>query len=246
MLIEVGFVIGAYFGIRLSERHKTANKLLAVQKRLKPQDSKLKEIASKGLENPQTQEIEFVKKNKKADHYLKVSIAHLGIAAIRQFIYPPVAPLYLGFFIYNNFPLYRRAEKSLVEEKRIGRDGVTTLASVVALATGQYLAMGVGCFFYFLGDKIVILSQRRSKELLTNTFKQLPRMVWCLRDSVEVETPLEEVHINDIVVVTIGLVVPIDGIIVDGAAMIDQHALTGESQPAEKNIGGKGAFPFFG
>ncbi|OQY46260.1 MAG: hypothetical protein B6247_27890, partial [Candidatus Parabeggiatoa sp. nov. 2] len=72
-----------------------------------------------------------------------------------------------------------------------------------------------------------------------NTFEQLPHKVWCIRDNVEIETPLDEVHVNDIVVVTIGLVIPIDGIIIEGSAMIDQHALTGESQPAEKSIGEK-------
>jgi len=39
------------------------------------------------------------------------------------------------------------------------------------------------------------------------------------------------------VVVNTGEVVPVDGIVVGGLAMIDQHALTGESTPAEKGIG---------
>ncbi|OAD18727.1 heavy metal translocating P-type ATPase [Candidatus Thiomargarita nelsonii] len=64
-------------------------------------------------------------------------------------------------------------------------------------------------------------------------------MVWVLRDNVEIEIPLEKVHVNDIVVVTTGEVVPIDGLIIDGMAMIDQQALTGESQPAEKEVGEK-------
>ena len=245
MLLEVGFVASIYFGTRLFQHREKASKMLVFWKRSKPQDSGLKEIAPKEVEphklpeKYQTAKIEFVKKNDKADHYLKVSVAHFGLATIRQFIYPPIAPLYLGILAYNSFPLYRRAEKSLIKERRIGMDVLTTIGSAVGLAAGQYFAMGLGTFLYFMSDKIIAITQKHSKQLLTNTFEQLPHKVWCIRDNVEIETPLDEVHVNDIVVVTIGLVIPIDGIIIEGSAMIDQHALTGESQPAEKSIGEK-------
>ena len=52
-----------------------------------------------------------------------------------------------------------------------------------------------------------------------------------------VEIPLEALKINDVVVVKTGEVVPIDGTVVTGMATIDQHALTGEAVPAEKDIG---------
>jgi len=42
---------------------------------------------------------------------------------------------------------------------------------------------------------------------------------------------------GDIIVVNTGEVVPVDGVIAEGMAMIDQHALTGESTPAEKGVG---------
>jgi heavy metal translocating P-type ATPase len=245
MLLEVGVIASLYFGARLFQHRDKASKMLVFWKRSKPQYSELKKFAPKEVEprklpeKYQTPETEFVKKNEKADHYLKVSIAHLTLATIRQFIYPPIAPLYLLIFSYNSFPLCRRAEKSLIEEKRVGMDVLTTIGAAASLAFGQYFAMGLGTFLYFLSDKIITITQKHTQELLTNTFGQLPHKVWCLRDNVEVETLLEEVHVNDIVVVTIGLIIPIDGIIVEGSAMIDQHALTGESQPAEKSIGEK-------
>ncbi|MEK8021985.1 MAG: heavy metal translocating P-type ATPase [Candidatus Parabeggiatoa sp.] len=249
-LLEVGFVISVYFGFRISEQHEKKrarkSKRLVFRERSKSKDSGHKEmVPQKSVEprnlpsNSQTEEYDFIQKKKQVDHDLKASIVHLGLATVRQFLYPPIAPLYLGILTYNSFSLFRRAEKSLIEEKKFGMDVLTTIGTFASLAFGQFFAMGVGTFFYFLSDKIIIITQRHSKELLTNTFGQLPRMVWCLRDQVEIETPLEDVRVNDIVVVTIGLMIPIDGIIIDGSAMIDQHALTGESQPAEKSIGEK-------
>lgn len=51
-------------------------------------------------------------------------------------------------------------------------------------------------------------------------------------DSVEVEIAVEKLKAGDIVVVTAGDIVPVDGMIDDGHASIDQHLLTGESQLA--------------
>jgi Cu2+-exporting ATPase len=56
---------------------------------------------------------------------------------------------------------------------------------------------------------------------------------------VEVETPLERLKVNDIIVIHTGETVPVDGEVVGGMAMVDQHTLTGESAPVEKVEGDK-------
>ncbi|HKN26857.1 MAG TPA: hypothetical protein VJY34_02840, partial [Roseiarcus sp.] len=53
-------------------------------------------------------------------------------------------------------------------------------------------------------------------------------------DGQEIQVALDKLNKGDVVVVRTGEVVPVDGVIVEGLAMIDQHALTGESTPAEK------------
>ena len=65
------------------------------------------------------------------------------------------------------------------------------------------------------------------------TQMQVPRDI----DGIEIEVPLDRLDKGDIVAVHTGEMVPVDGIIVEGLAMIDQHALTGESMPAEKGVG---------
>ena len=54
---------------------------------------------------------------------------------------------------------------------------------------------------------------------------------------VEVEIPVEDVRIGDIVVVRPGQSIPVDGIIIEGSSTVDQSALTGESIPVEKHEG---------
>lgn len=56
-------------------------------------------------------------------------------------------------------------------------------------------------------------------------------------DGQEVEIPFEQVQTGDLVVVHAGQLIPVDGVIQQGMALIDQQRLTGEAQPAEKSVG---------
>lgn len=58
-----------------------------------------------------------------------------------------------------------------------------------------------------------------------------------IRDGKQIDIPVEEVLIGDIVIVRPGEKVPVDGKIVDGYSSIDESMITGESIPVEKNIG---------
>lgn len=64
-----------------------------------------------------------------------------------------------------------------------------------------------------------------------------PKTANVLRDGTELTVPVEDVHIDDIVVVRSGGCIPVDGVIISGRGAVDQSALTGESVPAEKTVG---------
>jgi Cu2+-exporting ATPase len=61
--------------------------------------------------------------------------------------------------------------------------------------------------------------------------------VWVYKDGVEIEVPFTSVQAGDLVIVDAGHMIPVDGVIAEGMASIDQRALTGEAQPAEKTVG---------
>ena len=106
--------------------------------------------------------------------------------------------------------------------------------SLTCLATNQVLAGTVLGFTLGVARKLVQRTEDNSKKMLLNVFGKQPRFVWLEVDGVEVETPLERLKVNDIIVVHTGETVPVDGEVVDGMAMVDQHTLTGESAPVEK------------
>jgi Cu2+-exporting ATPase len=80
-------------------------------------------------------------------------------------------------------------------------------------------------------------TEDNSKKLLLGAFGKQPRYVWMVKNGVEIQVSLDKLEKGDIVMVHTGEVVPVDGVIVEGMAMIDQQALTGESTPAEKGVG---------
>ena len=58
-----------------------------------------------------------------------------------------------------------------------------------------------------------------------------------VRDGVEVDVPVEQVNVGDVIVVRPGEKVPVDGIVVDGRSAVDESMVTGESMPVEKSAG---------
>jgi len=231
MLLDVGILLGIYIGVRLLESKQLKNKKL-VKSVVK------KNLTIQPVTKPLLEETMSNYHEKKHDDYLKISSASMGLAVIGIF-FSPLHLLSIGLITYTSLPIFKHAETSVIKEGKIGHSMLVSVISVLALMTNQSFALTVSIFFYHFGEKFLAKTQDHSKKMLTHLFDQQPCKVWILKSQVEIEVPLETVCINDIVVVNTGEIIPIDGIITNGMAMIDQHTLTGESQPAEKGMGEK-------
>lgn len=58
-----------------------------------------------------------------------------------------------------------------------------------------------------------------------------------VRDGKEVNIPIEQVQVNDVIIVKPGEKIPVDGEVIDGSSSVDESMLTGESMPVEKRVG---------
>jgi heavy metal translocating P-type ATPase len=163
----------------------------------------------------------------------------LGLAAASQFLAPILLPISAGVFIYSVVPSFKSAHQVLFKEKRLGVDVLDSIVVITCLGTGQIFAGAVLAWCLSFGRKLLKKTEDDSKKMLLNVFGKQPRFVWLYRDDIEIEIPLEKLKLHDIIIVHTGETIPVDGEIVDGMAMIDQHALTGESAPAEKIKGDK-------
>ncbi|MEK7991674.1 MAG: heavy metal translocating P-type ATPase, partial [Thiotrichaceae bacterium] len=114
---------------------------------------------------------------------------------------------------------------------------VSTILMIGMIATGQLiLAAMAGLLGGFL-VKLMRRTEQNSQQQLINVFAGHPNQVWLERDGVEIQIGFDGLQIGDVVIVHAGEVIPVDGKIKVGSASIDQHVLTGESEPVDKGIG---------
>lgn len=170
---------------------------------------------------------------------LPVASASVALAAASTFLVPALAPVSAAVFLASVVPSFRNAYEVLFKEKRLGVDVLDAIVVSACLATNQVLAGTVLGFTLAVSRKLVQKTEDNSKKMLLNVFGKQPRFVWLEVDGVEVETPLERLKVGDVIIVHTGEAVPVDGEVVDGMAMIDQHTLTGEAAPVEKLKGDK-------
>ena len=153
--------------------------------------------------------------------------------------YPILTLPGMALAVYACIPIYKRTYTSVIKERKLKNDLLNGLVVTGTLGTGHFLVTALFTFVSNLGTVVVQKSKGYSEEMLKGVFDQKVSTVWLLRDGSEIETPIEEVKINDVVIVHTGELIPLDGTIVKGAVTVDQHALTGESIPVEKAEGDK-------
>ena len=185
------------------------------------------------------QHAEHPSKLDKLDLHLPICTASLPFAATAQFAVPALLPAAAVLFAYTSIPTFQSAREVLFDEKRLGVDVLDAIVVVGCLGTMAIFPGAVLCWCLSFGRVLVKKTQDDSKKLLLNAFGKQPRYVWLYRDGTEVQVSLDKLHQGDTSVVHTGEVVPVDGVVIEGMAIIDQHALTGESTPAEKGVGDK-------
>ena len=121
--------------------------------------------------------------------------------------------------------------------------GVSFLYSVIVLFA-QTKNPGSPTYYFESAAMIVTLitvgklleekSKGRTTDALRHLIQLKPQTATLLRDGTEVRVPIDEVRADDIFCVRPGEKIPVDGVIIQGSAAIDESALTGESIPADK------------
>lgn len=89
-----------------------------------------------------------------------------------------------------------------------------------------------------LGKFFEARAKRKTGEAIAALMDLRPKMATVVRGGQTIEVPIELVKVGDLVVVRGGQSVPVDGVITEGSAFLDESAITGESMPVERHVGG--------
>ena len=119
-------------------------------------------------------------------------------------------------------------------------DAAAELAQVEHWAMDLYFeSAGMILTLITLGKWLETRSKGKTSQAITRLMDLAPKTAMVLRDGAEVEVPVEDVAVGDLIVVRPGGRIPVDGVVTEGASSVDESALTGESLPVEKLPGAK-------
>ena len=164
-----------------------------------------------------------------------------GLAAERLGVVDAVveripAWLAVAAVLAGGYPIFGNVIRAL-RRRAVTSHALMTLGIVGALAVGQYAAAAVIVFFMRLADFIEGYTTERSRQALKELVKLTPETARVERDGRDVEVPAEQVRPGEVVLIKSGDRIPVDGVVLDGRAAVNQASITGESVPVEKEPG---------
>ena len=146
------------------------------------------------------------------------------------------APIRHIIHVIKALPYAWRALGCLVRGE-IGVDLLDGVAITASLLTGDFETAGSVMFLLKLGDYLDQWTHKKSVEDLARSMALNIDQVWLRMPEGDVLVPLTQVKAGDEIVVNAGSMIPLDGTLTEGEAMVNQASLTGESVPVEKRAG---------
>src|SRR3984957_5579491 len=144
---------------------------------------------------------------------------------------PVVAAVNMPLMLWNAYPIALRAWRVWRREGRLNVDVLDTLAIAASLMQGNPMAGAIVTWLIKLGDWIRDLTAAGSRRAISELLEFQTKSAWVIRDNVIIAIPAAQLVAGDEVVVYPGEIIPVDGEIIDGHAMIDQKTITGEGLP---------------
>ncbi|GIK79462.1 MAG: cation transporter [Alphaproteobacteria bacterium] len=122
-------------------------------------------------------------------------------------------------------------------EGKFGLDIVAALSMSAALIFGEHLAAAIVALMYAGGQYLESFAERRARREMSALLSRVPRTAMCYRDGGLEEVAIDAIVPGDRLLIRRGDVVPVDGQVANGLAVLDQSALTGEALPVQMQAG---------
>ena len=110
-------------------------------------------------------------------------------------------------------------------------------AITVSFARGDHDTSSSVMFLLGIGDLLEEWAHKKSVEDLAGLMSLNVDKAWTVRDGSEILMPVGEIDAGDEVIVRMGNMIPLDGKVIGGTAMVNQQTMTGESMPVKKDEG---------
>ncbi|BBO17171.1 cation transporter [Candidatus Brocadia pituitae] len=150
----------------------------------------------------------------------------------------PMIPFMLApfFALYGAMPVLKKGFRATLK-RRLSVDTLDSAAIGISLLRGDYLTASFITFFLKVGDYLEERIRQKSRESLSKMFQNQDGWAWIKRNGYETKVHIKDIVTGDHVVVRTGSSIPVDGIVVEGVALVNQSSMTGEPLPVSKMAG---------
>ena len=145
-------------------------------------------------------------------------------------------PIGAGIVMIVGFPIYRNVVRATLHKQVISHT-LMTIGVIAALAIGDWVTALIVAIFMRVGDYVENFTTESARRALKELSALAPQTARVEQMGLEMELPIAQVKVGDIVVVRPGEKIPVDGEVISGYATLDQSAITGESMPVDVAIG---------
>ncbi len=145
-------------------------------------------------------------------------------------------PIGAAIVLVVGFPIYRNVIRATLHKQVISHT-LMTIGVIAALAIGDWVTALIVAIFMRVGDYVENFTTESARRALKELSALAPQTARVEQMGLEIELPISQVKIGDVVVVRPGEKIPVDGEIMSGYATIDQSTITGESMPVDVTTG---------
>lgn len=146
------------------------------------------------------------------------------------------APVRIGFIVAKSVRYIWEGIKSLTR-KKLEVSVLDATAITVSLLHRDFETAGSVMFLLGIGEILEEWTHKKSVDDLARSMSLHVEKVWLVSDGREVLVSASDIKTDDLVIVHMGNVIPFDGVVTEGEALVNQASLTGESVPVERRAG---------
>ena len=145
--------------------------------------------------------------------------------------------LYISCFLVVGWDVVYKAFRNILRGKVFDENFLMSIATIGAFAIGEYPEAAAVMLFYQVGELFQSYAVSQSRKSIATLMDIRPDYANVKRGDILEKVDPDEVKIDDIIVVSAGERIPLDGIVIEGNSMVDTSALTGESVPRSVGVG---------
>ena len=145
--------------------------------------------------------------------------------------------IFLTAYLIAGGEILWKAVKNILRGEIFDENFLMGVATLGAMAIGEYPEAVMVMILYRIGEYFQGLAVKKSRKSITDLMDIRPEHANVEENGIIITKSPEKVKINDIIIVKAGEKIPLDGEIIEGKAILDTSALTGESIPREAQKG---------